>query len=136
MVEAEAEAEAIVFEMEEAEAEAEAVLFQKGLLEAEAEAVQKSTASASLLKRYSWTKGDESNTENIHFYCTFEISLYCHYWMKMDEIHELLKDFSMPFLMRLAKNIFSKSFKRYAPQNKGRIKHMEKWFSLYFEISL
>ena len=49
MVEAEAEAEAIVFEMVEAEAEAEAVLFQKGLLEAEAEAVQKSTASASLV---------------------------------------------------------------------------------------
>ena len=59
------------------------------------------------LKRYSWTKGDESNTKNIHFYFTFEISLYCHYWMKMDQIHELLKDFSMLFSMRLAKNIFS-----------------------------
>ena len=48
-MEAEAEAEAVLFEMVEAEAEAEAVTFQTGLLEAEAEAVKKSTASASLV---------------------------------------------------------------------------------------
>ena len=48
-MEAEAEAEAMLFEMVEAEAEAEAVNSQICFLEAEAEAVQKSTASASLL---------------------------------------------------------------------------------------
>ena len=47
-VEAEAEAEAMLFEM--VEAEAEAVNSQICLLEAEAEAVKKSTASASLVK--------------------------------------------------------------------------------------
>ena len=48
-MEAEAEAEAMLFEMVEAEAEVEAVNSQICLLEAEAEAVQKSTASASLV---------------------------------------------------------------------------------------
>ena len=49
IVEAEAEAEAMLFEMVEAEAEAEAVNSQICLLEAEAEAVLKSSASASLI---------------------------------------------------------------------------------------
>ena len=48
-MEAEAEAEAMLFEMVETEAEAETVNSQICFLEAEAEAVQKSTASASLL---------------------------------------------------------------------------------------
>jgi len=51
MVEAEADAgaEAMLFEMVQVEVEAEAVIFQTGLLEAEAEAVKKSTTSASLV---------------------------------------------------------------------------------------